>query len=640
MLSLRALIVIAGSVAILCAGIQPTRGNERAERAPRPDHAWQPVDQTLLRVAQPTHSDLMAASSGSRTWHVRYRGATLEVTPESLPRPDPTVPFHPDIDTATMGEYGTQPSQVVQMRNAWFLSYYHGEFGGGLWVFSHDGTVGRRLLGTAVAGIQQYEGDVIATTGSNAPFFFAPLRIHRFALKDGSWREVAHTDFPHNIRALNHVDRHLYGMVDTAPANDWTVFSEIDLAGHVTPIWQASPHVIASNLAISKTGDIAIGTVGYVIVLHRQGNTFQPTWYAPHDCIQYRVAADDKQGLDAHCVAEPRIKPYMSIHSEPISLYWASNDGNWILTRGRPQQLLHIQSDTKHENVPLPPDPDIYFLRVASRGDDAVVVGVKSVWLRRNGTWSRITDREPVCSNLLTLSPEMLWCTAQDDLRNVLVGINFDGSRATATPRADPQLIAAGMAGDVWFSEKDAFIGHASLHESTEFAVTSPLSSISRGRTAVWFTESDGSHYGYIDAAGKVHELALSEPSGDIGITGANGGAWLTEKFERARTIVRHVDENGTIANVVYAIDVRRSRVSADGALWAQNNNWPTIARVTEAGTTTRFELPCHDQRLQLLAGPNNAIWFLSKEPGCSGYIDARSVHVRELPLVETVRYH
>jgi hypothetical protein len=80
--------------------------------------------------------------------------------------------------------------------------------------------------------------------------------------------------------------------------------------------------------------------------------------------------------------------------------------------------------------------------------------------------------------------------------------------------------------------------------------------------------------------------------------------------------------------------------VSGDGALWAQINNWPTITRVTESGATTRFELPCDDQRLQLLAGPNNGIWFISKEPGCSGYIDARSVHVRELPMVETVRYH
>ena len=279
-------------------------------------------------------------------------------------------------------------------------------------------------------------------------------------------------------------------------------------------------------------------------------------------------------------------------------------------------------------------------MRVASRGDDVIVVGVKSVWLRRNGAWSKITDGAPVCSNQFTLFPDMLWCTAQDDLRSIIVSVAFDGSRTTATPRTDPGLIAAGLANDVWFSEKGAFIGHADVHGSSELPVTSPLSSISHGRTGVWFTESDGSHYGYVDAAGHAHELSLSEPSEDIGISGAVAGAWLTEKFAGVRTIVRHADENGTIENGVYAIDVRRSRVSGDGALWAQINNWPTITRVTESGATTRFELPCDDQRLQLLAGPNNGIWFISKEPGCSGYIDARSVHVRELPMVETVRYH
>jgi hypothetical protein len=85
---------------------------------------------------------------------------------------------------------------------------------------------------------------------------------------------------------------------------------------------------------------------------------------------------------------------------------------------------------------------------------------------------------------------------------------------------------------------------------------------------------------------------------------------------------------------------VRTSIVTRDGTLWAESDEWPTIARMTEDGKMTRYALPCADKRLSLVPGPQNGIWFRSPEPNCSGYIDAAAITLREFPYVEIIDSH
>ncbi|HET9393299.1 MAG TPA: hypothetical protein VFO29_07270 [Candidatus Rubrimentiphilum sp.] len=183
------------------------------------------------------------------------------------------------------------------------------------------------------------------------------------------------------------------------------------------------------------------------------------------------------------------------------------------------------------------------------------------------------------------------------------------------------------------------FLGHMTANGNLEqIRLQSPIQAISRSTTAVWFSEADHLHYGFIDAAGKLHEFTWVDP-GVLSVRGAGSAAWLEELFLNRRVIVRNVDSAGSNGGGAYAVDVKAFLVAPDGTAWVQSSAWPTILRVTEAGGVTRYRLPCIDQHLMLLHGPNNGLWFLSKEPHCSGYIDAAAIHVRDLPAVEYVDY-
>ncbi len=110
---------------------------------------------------------------------MRFKGEVLYASAASSPTP--VIPFSPQIDTAELGYYGTQPSEALRVPGGWFLAYDHGEFGGGLWQFNTSGTIGRRLLWTPTYGLLRYGNDVLAKTLDN-PMLFRTLTIHRFSI--------------------------------------------------------------------------------------------------------------------------------------------------------------------------------------------------------------------------------------------------------------------------------------------------------------------------------------------------------------------------------------------------------------------------------------------------------------------------
>lgn len=590
----------------------------------------------FVQIAPPSGAQLNAARFGTRSWHLRFAGNDLRL---SAPTPKPQLPFSPAIDTAAMGSYGPEPTQALHAHGAWFLAYNHGEFGGALWQFNENGSVGRMLLANPVYDLTPYKGMVLAATGAASPFFFKPLRIHEFARRADVWTEIAHVDFPYNIFALRNFRSQLYGIEQ--PAYQQIALVNIDLSGNIVRVWTSSGNFDISDLAMSQDGDFAISMPGYILRLRKHDGAYTPIWYAPRDCVARAIALNDPQGLNARCIGAPGTRSYAHKHLAPASRVSVSSDGNWMLPCCG-QELLHYSGGVWN-HVALPHDPDVYLNRIENLGND-VFIPAKSLWLRRSGRWSQIGVAEDICGPTPALTPAVVWCVMRTNERAWITGYRIDGGKTITieATAAKPQFIYPGLANDAWLTEEGRpYIAHATEAGALqELPLKSAVQSLSTGERGVWFTETDLSHYGFIDGAGTVHEMAWTgDPGGSVlSIQAARAGGWLRQSFSNSRVLLRHVSEAG-VGDHLYVTNVGTSIVAPDGAVWAQSANWPTVIRLSENGTMKRYLLPCFQPGLRLLHAPNNGVWFLSQEPHCSGLIDVNAIHVRDLPLVQQTDY-
>lgn len=595
--------------------------------------AWRNVEQTFTRVALPPGGDLKAASSGTRAWRVRFVGNTLEVSPQPLN--EDAVPFSPDIDTASMGSYSTRPLEALRTKHGWFLAYYHGEFGGALWQFSADGSVGSRLLGQPTYDLVAYKDEVLAATGSAAPFFFSPLRIHRFAFRNGAWMETGHTDFHDNIAALTNVGGRLFGMVFLRDRS--LALGALDLSGHVRFLWNSGSALYVSNIAVAANGDMALGAHGYVVRLHRRGNVYDATWYAPRDCVRYSASSTD--AYYARCVGARGVAAYEHHATMPAYRFAAtSSNGEWLAVLGG-LRLLHFV-DRHWIEHDLPAVAHAFVRRVEDVHGSPLIQLVDSLWVGNPAGWARIGP-PGACGGVLVVASTMNWCLADGPTQTTVTGISIKGSVVTATIAGQSQVFAPGLAGDLWIAEAKTNILDRIDSAGTlqHFQLASPATNISHGDDAVWFSESDRHHYGLIDATNAVRELTYASNDSIQHIAGARQGAWLIETFPGNRTFVRHLNAVGSV-NGPYVADVRGYTVTDDGAIWAQSDNWPTIVRTSEDGASVNsFRLPCEDIRGRLVHGPRNSVWFLSNEPRCSAFITSDAIQQRDLPSIDITTY-
>lgn len=585
----------------------------------------------FTRVAPPSEADLRAASFGSRDFSVRFRGSSLEV---DLQHNDVRVPFRPDVMTGSLGYYGTQPSEVLHAGKAWFLAFYHGEFGGALWQFNADGSVAHQLLGAPAYDLTTYGGDVLAATGSAAPFFLKPLRIYRYALRNGDWQETAHADFPFNIVDLTNLNETLYGIA--AIGNDTETVTRIRLDGTFTPLWAGPRELVVSTIAAGGNGDIALGARGYVIELRKRRKTYEPQWYAPRDCVRYTANADQTQALDSRCIAARGVKSYARTSKVPVSDAEATPDGLWILAQRR-QHLLHFARG-KWNDVPIP-EGGTYFWGVDDPGGTPLLVSQNSLWQRRGTQWAQLGPSVE-CSSRFSIRAGMAWCGVQQKSDSTLTGIRFDGRSITAIVHgaAQPQLILAGNDGDAWFTSAQPVLGHVLPDGSVDdLKVSAPVAALSAGSGAVWFTETDLRHYGFVDEHGRLHDFASRAEFLVLGVIGARSGAWLEVSFA-GRTTLRRLTDNGNDEGV-YLPSIRSALEMPDGTVYANSSAWPAILRLTPEQRLARFRLPCDESYLRMIPAPDNGVWFVSRDPGCSELIQGGTITVRDLPAIENTVY-
>jgi len=209
------------------------------------------------------------------------------------------------------------------------------------------------------------------------------------------------------------------------------------------------------------------------------------------------------------------------------------------------------------------------------------------------------------------------------------------------TASSEPFAIAAGPDGNVWFTEYVANkVGRITPAGTiTEFTVPTASSgpfAIAAGPDGnVWFTESSGNQIGRITPTGSITEFAVPTTNGDpLAITtGPDGNLWFTEFVGNK---VGRITPTGTIAEFAIPTATSMPRMitaGPDGNLWFIEDTKNQIGRITPAGTITEFAIPTATSApKEITAGPDGNLWFTEYQGNQIGRITPAGL-VTEFPI-------
>ena len=180
-------------------------------------------------------------------------------------------------------------------------------------------------------------------------------------------------------------------------------------------------------------------------------------------------------------------------------------------------------------------------------------------------------------------------------------------------PNAQPNAVAGGPDGNVWFTDQSGKVGKITPAGTvTQFAVPTPFGApfdITAGPDGnIWFTEIFGERVGRVTPDGTVTEFRVGgQPTGIT--VGPDGNLWFADMGLNS---IRSITTLGAVGVNFGGLDNPRELVTgADGNLWASEFNSHSITRITQAGSTTRFRLPAGSFFPNgVAAGPDGNVWF------------------------------
>jgi streptogramin lyase len=188
------------------------------------------------------------------------------------------------------------------------------------------------------------------------------------------------------------------------------------------------------------------------------------------------------------------------------------------------------------------------------------------------------------------------------------------------SPGSIPIGIAKGPDGALWFTEELNRIGRITTGGSaTELPVPGgdhrPIGIAAGPDGALWFTNAYNT-IGRVTTAGAFSEFPIPTtccgPSGIV--AGPDGALWFSEALVDLQGEIDRIATDGTIKQ--FAIPTTPSQpagitVGPDGALWFADSVGNRIGRVTTSGAITMF--PVHTPNsgpFAIATGPDGALWF------------------------------
>jgi streptogramin lyase len=204
------------------------------------------------------------------------------------------------------------------------------------------------------------------------------------------------------------------------------------------------------------------------------------------------------------------------------------------------------------------------------------------------------------------------------------------------TPNSQPSEITLGESGHLWFTEEvGSRIGRISLDGDKptikEFQGAGQPEGIVFGPDGLlWFTEFAGNRIGTMTVNGTLFReffMGLTGSPAPLGITtGPDGNIWFTELRFPDPGIGR-ITEDGKITEfktgLTASSEPARIVTGPDGNLWFTEQNNDAVGRITPAGAITEFKMNhgIGHGPVGIVVGPDKNIWFAGYDGSAGHYI-------------------
>jgi streptogramin lyase len=204
------------------------------------------------------------------------------------------------------------------------------------------------------------------------------------------------------------------------------------------------------------------------------------------------------------------------------------------------------------------------------------------------------------------------------------------------TPNSQPSEITLGESGHLWFTEEvGSRIGRIVTGDDKptikEFQGAGQPEGIVFGPDGLlWFTEFGGNKIGTMTVNGTLFReffTGLTGSPAPLGITtGPDGNMWFTELRFPDPGIGR-ITEDGKItefkAGLTASSEPARIVTGPDGNLWFTEQNNDAVGRITPAGVVTEFKMNhgIGSGPVGIVVGPDNNMWFAGYDGSAGRYI-------------------
>jgi streptogramin lyase len=207
----------------------------------------------------------------------------------------------------------------------------------------------------------------------------------------------------------------------------------------------------------------------------------------------------------------------------------------------------------------------------------------------------------------------------------------------------DPQGIAAGPDGNLWFTEETGDkIGKITTGGTiTEYTIPAishagPTGIATGPDGNLWFTEYNGNKIGKITASGSITEYPIPTPSADPGglkaagiAAGSDGNMWFIESNAQTHTDkIGKITTGGAVTEYPFpnSTGLRGIAAGPDGNLWF-TEYVGRIGKITTGGTLTEYNVPTIGTGPWGIAvGPDGNLWFTEYLAGNIGKITPAGV--------------
>ncbi len=226
-----------------------------------------------------------------REWKVSVEGGAIQITEKSRVQDETS-----SLPARLVRQQGmTKLQSATRLNDEWLLAYDGGEFGGGLWLTTEDGSDVKRIFNSDVRAVVPREDGVLILSG---------LAHMGFDSGDATFYSL-----PHGMNMALQQSIRLDGAPSAyAQETDGTVIfatthslCKITKSGglqilHAFPRWIAQQY--PNSMAIAADGSIYVGMRMFVLKINNQLGEYREEWLLPNECQKFSL---DLSKLDCAC---------------------------------------------------------------------------------------------------------------------------------------------------------------------------------------------------------------------------------------------------------------------------------------------------------------------------------------------------